>query len=354
MKTLIIPCAGRSSRFPNMKPKYILTHPDGRLMVEKAIEGLDLAQFDRIIITILKEHSDKYESELILQQIFSEQSKVEILVLEKETSCQAETVYETVRRKDVSGAFVVKDVDNRICLAQDDIEANCVAGVNLETFEKEITRLRQKSFLIVNDQSIIVDIIEKSVRSKYVCVGLYSFASTEQFCEAFLTLKQNAFSDGEIYLSHVISYLIGTGKCLFRLKEVRSYDDWGTSEEWLREQARYRTYFVDLDGVLCRNRGKYGSKNWENDFELIKENVDALRTIAAEGGQIVITTCRDKKYSAAIRARLEEQGLPVFAMITNCNHARRVLINDFAPTNAYPSCEAINIPRNGKLKDYLT
>ena len=146
MKTLIIPCAGRSSRFPNMKPKYILTHPDGRLMVEKAIEGLDLAQFDRIIITILKEHSDKYESELILQQIFSEQSKVEILVLEKETSCQAETVYETVRRKDVSGAFVVKDVDNRICLAQDDIEANCVAGVNLETFEKEITRLRQKSF----------------------------------------------------------------------------------------------------------------------------------------------------------------------------------------------------------------
>ena len=28
MKTLIVPCAGRSSRFPNMKPKYLLTHPD--------------------------------------------------------------------------------------------------------------------------------------------------------------------------------------------------------------------------------------------------------------------------------------------------------------------------------------
>ncbi len=353
MKTLIIPCAGRSSRFPNMKPKYILTHPDGKLMVEKAIEGLDLEQFDRIIITILKEHNDRYESGLILRQIFSAQPKVEILVLEEETSCQAETVYETIRRKEVAGAFVVKDVDNRIRLAEDDIEASYVAGVNLETFEKEITRLRQKGFLVVNDQSIIVDIIEKSVKSKYVCVGLYSFASAEQFCEAFITLRQNAFSDGEIYLSHVISYLIGTGKCLFRLKEVQSYDDWGTSEEWLQEQSKYRTYFVDLDGVLCRNCGRYGAKNWDNDFELIEENVDVLRGIAAEGGQIVITTCRDEKYSAAIRARLEEHGLPVFAMITNCNHARRVLINDFAPTNAYPSCEAINIPRNGRLKDYL-
>lgn len=353
MKTLIIPCAGTSSRFPNMKPKYILTHPDGKLMVEKAIEGLDLVQFDRIIITILKTHSEKYESELILQQIFSAQPKVEVLVLEEPTSCQAETVYETILRKNIVGTVVVKDVDNRIRLTEDEFEANCVAGVNLETFKKEITRLRQKSFLIVNDQSIIVDIIEKSVKSKYVCVGLYSFASAEQFCEAYLTLRQNTFSDGEIYLSHVISYLIGAGKCLFRLKEVCSYDDWGTSEEWLQEQLKYRTYFVDLDGVLCRNRGKYGTRNWDNDFELIQENVDVLRGIAAEGGQIVITTCRDKKYSDAIRARLEENGLPIFAIITNCNHARRVLINDFAPTNAYPSCEAINIPRNGSLKDYL-
>lgn len=353
MKTLIIPCAGRSSRFPNMKPKYLLTHPEGKLMIEKAIEGLNLKQFDRIIITILKEHSEKYESELILQQIFSERPNVEILVLEKETFCQAETVYETICRKNVEGAFVVKDVDNRISLTNDEIVSNSIAGVNLETFEKEITRLRQKSFLIVNDQSIIVDIIEKSVKSKYVCVGLYSFASTEQFCDAYNALRQNNLSDGEIYISHVISYLIGTGKCMFQLEEVRSYDDWGTGDEWLQEQAKYRTYFVDLDGVLCRNRGKYGAKNWSNDFELLEENVDVLRGIAAEGGQIVITTCRDERYSSVIRTELEKHGLPIFSIITGCNHARRVIINDFAPTNAYPSCEAINVPRNGRLKDYL-
>ena len=26
MNTLIIPCAGKSNRFPNMKPKWLLTH----------------------------------------------------------------------------------------------------------------------------------------------------------------------------------------------------------------------------------------------------------------------------------------------------------------------------------------
>ena len=61
MKTLIIPCAGKSSRFPNMKPKWMLTHPDGKLMIEKAIDGINTNLFNQIIITILQEHIEKYE-----------------------------------------------------------------------------------------------------------------------------------------------------------------------------------------------------------------------------------------------------------------------------------------------------
>ena len=48
MATLIVPCAGKSTRFPNMKPKWMLTHPDGKLMIEKALEGMPLKKFDRI------------------------------------------------------------------------------------------------------------------------------------------------------------------------------------------------------------------------------------------------------------------------------------------------------------------
>jgi hypothetical protein len=35
------------------------------------------------------------------------------------------------------------------------------------------------------------------------------------------------------------------------------------------------------------------------------------------------------------------------------NHAARVIINDFATTNPYPSGMAITLPRNASLKDYF-
>jgi hypothetical protein len=38
----------------------------------------------------------------------------------------------------------------------------------------------------------------------------------------------------------------------------------------------------------------------------------------------------------------------------NCNHGRRFLVNDHAPSNPYPSAVAISIERNSaKLPDYL-
>ncbi len=42
MSTLIIPCAGQSSRYPNLRPKWMLTHPDGELMIEKVINSIDI------------------------------------------------------------------------------------------------------------------------------------------------------------------------------------------------------------------------------------------------------------------------------------------------------------------------
>ena len=62
MKKLIVPCAGRSSRYPDTKPKYLLTHPDGKIMLEHALIGIDIEQFDQVIITIVKEHDNKYNA----------------------------------------------------------------------------------------------------------------------------------------------------------------------------------------------------------------------------------------------------------------------------------------------------
>ena len=51
MSTLILPCAGASSRYPNMRPKWALNHPDGSMMVTKGISGMDLSNVEKIVLT---------------------------------------------------------------------------------------------------------------------------------------------------------------------------------------------------------------------------------------------------------------------------------------------------------------
>ena len=57
--SLIIPCAGKSSRFSG-KPKWLRTCPNGNLMIQECIKGLNLTNVEHIYITFLKEHYDRY------------------------------------------------------------------------------------------------------------------------------------------------------------------------------------------------------------------------------------------------------------------------------------------------------
>ena len=67
MKSLIIPVAGKSSRYPGMRPKWLLTMPDGKLMIEKSVSLFNLNKFKRIIIIALNEHIKKFSEINVLK-----------------------------------------------------------------------------------------------------------------------------------------------------------------------------------------------------------------------------------------------------------------------------------------------
>lgn len=351
MNTLIIPCAGKSNRFPNMKPKWLLTHPDGKLMIEKAISGLNIDIFDRIIITIVKPHCEDYEADIILNQVFNNNKKIELCILDNFTSSASETIHLTIKKMNVIGSLTVKDSDNMVKVNLSKNITNTITGLNIQKYPY-ITNIPGKSFLIVNKQNIIQDIIEKQVVSNIICLGVYSFEDTKIFEEGYENLIKSNIK-GEMYISHVISYLISTNKYTYEYIEAKDYEDWGTLKEWNEVQKKFRTYFVDVDGVLLRNRGKYGTKNWTNTVEPIEENINTIKNLQKEGAQIVITTSRTKEYKKGLCAILKEYGIKPYAILTGMNHSSRVVINDFAPTNPYPSGIAITIPRNFSIKDYL-
>ena len=72
MKTLLLPVAGKSARYPGMRPKWLLTMPNGKLMIEQSISKLNCNKFDKIYVIALKEHLDKY---VIKKKTFSKFKK---------------------------------------------------------------------------------------------------------------------------------------------------------------------------------------------------------------------------------------------------------------------------------------
>ena len=350
-KTLLIPAAGKSSRFPNMKPKWLLTHPSGELMIEKVLKSSKFEDYKRVVIVILEEHCKKYEADVILKQIFKD--KIEIVSLEKPTSSAAETVYRAIEKAAIIGSIVVKDSDCVVeCFKLPD--ENFIVGLKVQS-RSEIDRLQQKSFIIKNDDNIIVDIVEKELVSNTVCLGVYSLQADE-FCKAYVSIIDNDVykHKNELYVSHIISYLITCNDMVFEYVEAQNFIDWGTKDEWYKELDRHQTYIFDIDGVLLYNCGKYGTKNWENYFDPISENIEVLKKISDLGCEIIFMTARPEKYLDEFKMFLERESIKYKTIISGCNHGRRIIINDFAPTNPYPSCESISIKRNDFLSGYLT
>ena len=107
--------AGRSSRFPNLRPKWQLTHPmTNRFMVTEAILGLNLDFFDNIYFICLQEHEDKYH---FMKGFVAEldelglRSKSNIVLLPEQTRSQSETVYTFLKGYELEGFVFIKDSD---------------------------------------------------------------------------------------------------------------------------------------------------------------------------------------------------------------------------------------------------
>ena len=101
---LIIPAAGLSTRFPNMKPKYLLSDDAGVVMIKNAVGKL-IEKYPAHI-AILKEHDEKYQASQTLRELFGD--KINIIILDAPTKGPAETVYKIIQLAGITGSFFIK------------------------------------------------------------------------------------------------------------------------------------------------------------------------------------------------------------------------------------------------------
>jgi len=341
MKTLILPVAGRSSRFPGMRPKWLLTMPDGKLMLEKAVESLDMSDYDRVVVVCLREHLDAYLTPESLETVLAGigHPKVDLCILEEPTSSQSETVALALERANVSGAFFVKDCDNMFRVRWQG--GNEVAVLDLNSVG--LIDAKNKSYVNVDALGNISNIVEKQVISNFFCCGGYGFRSSEEFLSHFRAIKSNQ----EVYISHVI-YSMLMGEENFRISKADGYIDWGTLREYRHYTRSFLTLFCDVDGVLLYNGSKFGKKGWGT--EPISENLQTISRMQKSGLlYLIITSSRPDSEIQYLRGRLAEFDVHPDRYVIGLPHARRILVNDYSATNPYPTAISVNVERDGKM-----
>ena len=229
---IIVPAAGLSTRFPNTKPKYMLTDFTGEMMIQKTL--CNWIGTHSITIGILKDHDEKYGASQKLKSAFGE--LVNIVILPEKTNGPADTVYQIIKSANIddeTGIFI-KDCDSFFDYHIDEGNYICVSDVKHHTV---LNRLAEKSFVVSNDQGIIDSIIEKEVVSNKFCVGGYSFESVKSYNYHYQSLDM----EQEVFVSHVIDNAIHHGK-VFLESPVNTYIDVGTITEWVEYNKRDDTW----------------------------------------------------------------------------------------------------------------
>ena len=107
---VIIPCAGLSTRFPNMRPKYLLADYASRRMIELSA-GPYIGKH-QVNAVILAQHEESHQVSQVFQEIFGDQ--VNLVILSAPTSGPAETIYQTLLKLNLTSdtPFLVHDCDS--------------------------------------------------------------------------------------------------------------------------------------------------------------------------------------------------------------------------------------------------
>lgn len=335
---VIIPCAGRSSRFPWTRPKFLLTMPDGRLMFEWAADRY-IGHYP-ITFVITEQHAKEFDAEIAIRHAYSNRSDVSIVILSDFTSGPAETIYKTIAANEDT-SIIVQDCDSFFNYRITDKE-NFVCYIDLEEYPN-LDHIASKGFIVINDkEDSLRNIVEKRVVSNNVCVGAYGFRSSKEFCDSYEELKDDK---NEIFISHIVKHLLIHNNT-FITNKATDYLDLGTYESYIKVKNDRSTYFTDLDGVIFYNQSMHFSNNYETAPKPIVSAVNYMLKKQSKGATFIFTTSRPQSVSKITEEALIELGFKNFKVLYDLPHSPRVLVNDVSNTNPFPSATAINSPRD--------
>lgn len=212
---IVIPMAGLSSRFFKAgytKPKYML-EAHGKSLFDHSVESFKHYFDNETFIFIVR---DVYET----PQYVESRAKAlkiqdyEIVVLNEETRGQAETVALGLQSyQNSNNPITIFNIDTfRLNFVYPDL--NKLGDGYLEVFKGEGANWSYVRPININTTEIDLT-TEKNPISDLCCTGLYHFASAKDYFYAYnyyLSLPQEQWEKGELYVAPLYNYLIKQGK----------------------------------------------------------------------------------------------------------------------------------------------
>jgi len=208
---------------------------NGIMRCVAAVSELPLKQFTDIYFVVSKQADIKWHLEtkikcdicnLLKDDKLDEHTNINFIKLDTPTKSQIDTIYNAVKLYNIEGSIFIKDADNSFALNSLPFH-NSVCIYSIE--DCNIFEPQHKSYVSIDDNMLITNIIEKRVISKYFNCGGYSFSDVKYFIEAYNHFKN---CDTHVYLSHLIYYLMLVKKVLFTPEIALNYNDF-TIEHYL-------------------------------------------------------------------------------------------------------------------------
>lgn len=306
-------------------------------MLALAVSGIRVPIED-LIVTILREHEQKYRVQAGLEAAFGQ--PIRVVILDEQTRSQPETIAKTLEAVGLAESFLVKDSDNMFVV--DDVvqDTNYVCVDSLNNYDQ--INPRNKSYLQVDHKNVVTNIREKVVISDLFSVGGYSFLHPDQFLSYYHRLSQHTGEwQREFYVSDIIGAMILDG-IPFLARQIKGYQDWGTVTEWRRSLLSRKTYFVLLDGFVFDR----GSEHFHPAFAEVTPNpiaVDAIKDLVRRGHTMIYLSIRPQTYAETTERQLSEVGLPTSRVVYGCPISTWVMLTAPHPTLPFQTSHALEL-----------
>ena len=214
--SLIVPVAADNGDGP--MPYVFSLDEKGIMLCVKAIQGLNLDVFDHIYFTILRKHAELFNVDEMMRLQFRRLNlkNADLVVLNEPTACQTETIWQTIKNRQILGGIFIKDADGYFELEVR--KENAISVFPLE--EMSVVDPQHKSYVADDNMRYITNIIERRVIGHLFNAGGYCFENVNEFVSYYIPHMR----EGQVNISHIVYEMLLNSEHFVPL-QVKGYKD---------------------------------------------------------------------------------------------------------------------------------